>query len=1259
MAQGQKQSVSGKSGKENRAYPRYPVTLKGQLVHPASGNRSVVIKDYCIGGMYIELIDTTLLGEPTSSFIPKIGDQITIVTMIQSGGLDKQLSFKTKIMRVEQDYIGISFQNPDLSAVQTLHKFASKLKQGVESDSDEDFGTTQTVFNGKSAAQILMEAHKLVAKELLPLMENFHNSISDHFFNAAKETFDLSKQNALFESLGVLENDKNKITKAFTKIYVDKIKSYSPLNILHEDESEEKEISLETLSLVESDELDNWLSISSIITNVDADHRDELSKIERRASALYQVKINKKNNPFGPALFAQAFQESLDGIEIKHAVKLVCYTAFRDVYLAIAEKLYKNINKFFIENDVLPKLKFKVQRAGSSSSSAASPEEEIEQEFEEDFPEENYGDGSPMPQGYSNQNSGGYSSPAMRRSAGGQNTAAQNTGGQNVATHNTGVQNIVPANRTFSSNSAGYTPEQGREFVSSMHQQQQQQPSAPGSGAPAGASQGLMDVFSDIRGLQQNLDQVQSGVPSDQITSELATPTLPGGGVAQHFSPADLLDALSSQQLSGYDYSTQSDSNQLDLKEKIQAILATKGGAENKVISARQGQVIDVASNVFGSLMSDFQVAESIRPWIKQLEIPVLKMAIVDTDVFTDTDHVVRKVINKISELEVLADTDDAEEQQAVKRAFDWLVKVINEDFDGTPKVFERIAQQLDILIKIQNQAFDKNLKGVVDEFLKEDEIIEGDVTEEEVVLDTEDEWSRRVSRLEDGDWVLFDAYSETPVRLKVGWIARRKGKFVFVNVLGKKEKVLKAEELIELFKEGETIALDGAEEPAMDRAQYSMLQKLHKQLLFQSSHDQLTGLINRREFETSLEKAIDDAKISNGKHALCYIDLDKFSVINNSCGYEGGDALIKEVAEMLKKHLSENSALSRFSGDEFCMLLCGHGTDEALDVLEGVLEEFNNYRFVWEDKRLSVAMSMGLVLIKGHGQNVSKVLQDVEASAGVAKEIGGHRVQVYHEGHARLNKHNAEVQWAAKIDKALDDNALHLRCQRIMPLATDDSYHDHYEILLGMTDDLGEQSSLQEFINAAENYKRMADIDRWVIKTSFKWIADHRTQLDHVSSFSINLSGHSLNDLGLMEFVMKQMRNTNVPISKICFEITETLGIANLSDAADFIKRFKTTGCRFSLDDFGSGMSSYGYLKSLPVDYLKIDGVFVKEMATNPNDYAVVKSISEIGHFMGKKIIAEYVQDDETIQLLQDLGVDYAQGYGIEKPRPLDDILL
>ncbi|MFK5915698.1 MAG: DUF1631 family protein [Woeseiaceae bacterium] len=1236
MAQSQNNSLQNKTGKERRAYPRYPITLTAQII-AGTITRTVIIKDYCIGGTYLELVDESLLSTSSDNFNPKIGEKVNLVTNVEVNGVDKQINFNVKLMRVEANYLGAAFVNPDISTVQTLHKFAIAKSKDTASQQD-NIPSTQSVFNGKSAAQVLLEAHTLVAQELVPLMENFHSSITEHFFEAARETFDTAKQNALFESQGILEREKKKITQSFVKIYEAKIKSYSPQDVLHEAEAEqEKDMSLESLSLVEEDALDNWLSISSIITNVDADYREVLGEIERRASALYQAKINKENNPFGPALFAQAFQEAIEKVEIKHAVKLVCYTAFRDVYLSIAKKLYKDVNEFFIENDVLPILKFKVEKNSSSVSSNGQPEQNNEEGVTEDV-DSNQPD-------FQNQNN--VHNPNQRSG------------------YTTSVQPISRAQQpNQTDNHARYvsgpiSAERGREFVNSMHQTPANT-SENFQNTDSSQSPGIMDVFSGIRGLQQNLNQVQSGVPSDQLSASPASPILPDGRMAQNFSPTDLLEALSSEQLTGYDYSNQSDTNQMDLKEKIQTILKSSDGSDDKVISAREGQVIDVASNVFHSLMSDFQVAESVRPWIKQLEVPVLKMAIMDATVFTDASHVVRKVINKISELEVLADTDDEEEQQAVKRAFDWLVKVINDDFDGTSKVFERIAQQLDILTKIQSQTFDKNLKNVVDEFLNEDEgIEEAEILEEDKVVDIEDEWARRVSRLEEGDWILFEAYSDTPLRLKVGWVARRKGKFVFVNVLGKKEKVLTAEELVELFKEGETLALDRAEDPAMDRAQYTMLQKLHNQLLFQSTHDALTGLMNRREFEMSLEQAIDDAKISNSKHALCYIDLDKFTVINNSCGYQGGDALIKEMSEILKKHLSGNSALSRFSGDEFCMLLYGSGTDEVLDVAEKILAELDDYRFVWEDKRLSIAMSIGMVSIKGHGQNVTKVLQDAEASSGVAKDLGGHRIQVYHEGHARLSKRYAEVQWASKIDKALDSDSLHLRCQRIMPLATDDRYHDHYEILLGMSDDLGEQGSLQEFIYAAENYKRMADIDRWVIKTAFKWISEHRKELDHVSSFSINLSGHSLNDLGLMEFVMKQMRDTNVPIGKICFEITETLGIASLSDAADFIKRFKTTGCTFSLDDFGSGMSSYGYLKSLPVDYLKIDGVFVKEMATNPNDYAVVKSITEIGHFMGKKIIAEYVQDDETIQLLQELGVDYAQGYGIEKPRILDNLLL
>ena len=1241
MAQGQVSSTGGQNGREKRAYPRYPVSLKARIVHSAKGECDIFIRDYCIGGMYLECIPAELLGIQVSGYKPNVGDSVEIVTIIILEGQNKQLSFSSKVMRVEEGYIGISFINPDIAILQSLHKFATSAGSKKVEEDGVGFESTPTEFNGKKSSQLILEAHQLVAKELNPLMEKFHASISESFFEAAKETTDMVKQNAIFESLGILEKNKKKISSAFAKTYQTKINEYSPSSILHEDNKEETDFSVESLSLVEADDLDNWLSISSIINNVDADNRDELSKIERRASALYRTKIKKQNNPFGPAIFAQTFQDVIETIELKHAVKLVCYTTFRDVYLSIAEKLYENLNQFFVDNDVLPKLKFKVERAAGSKQSTSSRSSVSNEatEFEDDG----------LAEGHTNQ---AHSQSANAYQGNSQSGHSQSDGNQQGNPNSVAVSAASPGqvsqlNQTANQNLSAATVSQGRDIVQAIHQFAVQE-----------NQNDLLNIFSDIRGLQNNLNQVQQVTHAEQFPGAQVGQASANTSTAvpvQNFSSTELLDALSSQELTGYDYSSQSSTGQTDFKGKIQSILTAQGSeAENKTIGEQEGRVIDVASNVFSSLMNDFQVAESIRPWIKQLEVPVLKMAIMDNDVFVEPSHPVQQVINKISELEILSDAENQEEQLAVKNAFNWMVKVINEDFDGTIKVFERIAQQLDLLIKAQNNTFDKNLKSVVADVISEGETKQ----EKEQVIDLENEWARKVSRLEIGDWVLFDAFSEKPIRLKVGWIAKRKGKYVFVNVLGEKEKVIHADELIQLFKDGETIALDSAEDPAMDRAQYSMLQKLHKQLIFQSTHDHLTGLINRREFEEHVEKALDDAKILNIKHALCYIDLDKFNVINNSCGYEGGDVLINQISEILKKHLSGKSVLSRLGGDEFCILLCGLGTDEALEVMENILSEFNDFRFVWEDKRLSVAMSIGLVIIKGVDQSVSKLMQDAESSCGVAKEIGGHRVQVYHEGHARLSKRHAEVEWAGKIDKALDEDSLHLRCQRIMPLAAEDSYHDHYEILLGMTDDLGKQSSLQEFINAAESYKRMSEIDRWVIKKSFNWIADNRNELDHVSSFSINLSGHSLNDLGLMDFVIKQMQDSKVPIGKICFEITETLGIASLSDASNFIKRFKTIGCKFSLDDFGSGMSSYGYLKSLPVDYLKIDGVFVKEMATNPNDYAVVKSISEIAHFMGKQVIAEYVQDEETIHLLKELGVDYAQGYGIEKPRKLEELL-
>jgi diguanylate cyclase (GGDEF)-like protein len=676
------------------------------------------------------------------------------------------------------------------------------------------------------------------------------------------------------------------------------------------------------------------------------------------------------------------------------------------------------------------------------------------------------------------------------------------------------------------------------------------------------------------------------------------------------------------------------------------------------MLGQQQVRVIDVTENVFTSLLNDLQVAQSIRPWLEQLAVPIMKMALVDESLFTDKDHVVRDVINKLAELEVLASAEDAEEQAAVRQAFSWIINLVNKEFDGTTNVYQRAAQQLDLLINVQKSSFERNIKQVIAEAIQEEKSKATAETGSPETEDEENQWLRMTRRLQENHWILFDADTDDAKRLKVAWIAPRKGKYVFVNVMGRKDRIATDIELAELFKTGAAVVLDGTDDPAMDRAQYTMLQKLHQQLLFQSSHDELTGLINRREFLTCMQHAAEDARQSKNKHAICYIDIDNFKVINTNYGYEAGDKLLLDIMELIKKNIAEDNVLARIGADQFSLLLQRTSMDDAVELVEDIMDQLVDYRFEWDDNRMSVTASTGIAIVNASTDNAEQLLQTAESSCGLAKESGGNQVQIASAGSNRLSRRKRDMEWATKIDKALDENALFLRCQKIQPIQPHLGELPHYEILLGISEELGGNASLGDFIQAAEQHNRMIAVDRWVIRNSFEWLARNEDVVSDVAAFSINLSGQSLNNEQLIEYIYEQVARTSVPIEKVCFEVTETTGVSNLSDTSDFIQTIKGTGCKFSLDDFGTGMSSYSYLKNLPVDYLKIDGIFIKDILNNQNDYAVVKSVTEIGHFMDKLVVAEFVQDEESAELLKEIGVDYLQGFGISRPHKLDDLL-
>jgi len=436
---------------------------------------------------------------------------------------------------------------------------------------------------------------------------------------------------------------------------------------------------------------------------------------------------------------------------------------------------------------------------------------------------------------------------------------------------------------------------------------------------------------------------------------------------------------------------------------------------------------------------------------------------------------------------------------------------------------------------------------------------------------------------------------------------------------------------------------------------------ELSSQLSYQAAFDELTGLVNRREFEARLQEVIELAQQWQSENALCYLDLDQFKVINDTCGHMAGDEMLRQLAQELYRCVRREDTLARLGGDEFAILLENSSLENAERVANNIRQMVQNFRFLWEDSVFTIGVSIGLTMIARDGDSISEVLRRADAACYAAKEAGRNRLHVYRFDDKGLALRDVEMRWVARIQAALDENRFELWCQEIAEITRDDedladghSAMDHFEVLLRMRDTDGTLVPPSSFLPAAERYALATRIDRWVLNALSRWLTDNASNRRRLGLCAINLSGQTLCDETFHHEVITLLEDSEIPADRLCFEITETSAIANLANATLFMQRLKRHGCTFALDDFGSGLSSFAYLKRLPVDFVKIDGLFVKDILRDPVDRAMVKAIIEMAHAMGKKAIAEFVENEEVLQELIDLGVDYVQGYGISTPRRL-----
>jgi diguanylate cyclase (GGDEF)-like protein/PAS domain S-box-containing protein len=431
-------------------------------------------------------------------------------------------------------------------------------------------------------------------------------------------------------------------------------------------------------------------------------------------------------------------------------------------------------------------------------------------------------------------------------------------------------------------------------------------------------------------------------------------------------------------------------------------------------------------------------------------------------------------------------------------------------------------------------------------------------------------------------------------------------------------------------------------------------LRGLARQMSYQATHDALTGLVNRREFERRLEEATESGHRGEGQHVLCYLDLDRFKVVNDTSGHLAGDSMLREVAKVLRDAVRDSDTVARLGGDEFGVLLIGCPLEKARQIADDVCRAVGDYRFVWKDKIFNIGVSIGLVEISRESGTLEELLAAADSACYVAKKQGSGRVAVYSARDEALARHTGEIQWLQRLQSALKENRFQLYHQPIVAAYGNDGGGPAMEVLVRLQDEAGHEVPPAEFVRAAERYRLMGLVDRWVVQTTLAALGRGAIQIPANRGVAINISGETLGDLQFLEFVVECLDSTGVAPSQVCFEISESAVVANLDHARRFVGVLHGMGCQFALDDFGSGVGSFSNLKNLPMDYLKIDGSFMRNLAADSVNQAMVTAMIKLARTLNFKVIAEQVEDAAALEAVRRMGVDYVQGYAVGRPQLL-----
>lgn len=1190
---------------ERRRYKRYEIKLQG-LVGPADGrHRACLVRDYCSGGMLVQL------RAPEETGLYQFGQQLQLRVELLTNNGSRAVRIAGSVAWVNGDYLGLSFAKVSDLIVETLRRHDRLARTGSLAEPQSGPG---------GEARGLAKLRHTAQAALPPLLRDLLVMTAEELLERAEKVSSNTEQQQIFGDITALEGLRrgDSLARAVLTAAFDT----TPGKSLEEEQAEGE------LSLIDPDDFERWLEASRVAAMLDRKFSKQLNVIGsrlagmRRSSAPGSLAV-----PFEPQHFARALKDVAKELEISAISRGVLFDCASRLLADRLGSFYAEIESALDgmgapAADVTPKVSV-LRPSPSSGAQKQSPEPASTQDKEAPSVEAGGAANTPIATGATAVAPAVDVDPELLK--------------QLLAREAKQRQGLAQELMSFVTDA----PDVSESLASWM--QQLGEPLAREAAADQNFFQNsqhplreIVDGLGHLQMFRPSPDPRPQDDPVHQQVSEILQPISSGQADEQVLHEvAETVARLTSEQSRQY-------------QRNVERVVESNEGRD-RVRRARRAVAAEISRRYLGR-----QVPEVVPELLDAGWRAVLELAAINADdgdeVFGTHLGILDSVVSLLGGEAFEAEPLEGDTRQLLARIEKELATVA---FDP----FRRNAVESRLRAELAGPAQDKT--HLV-------EMTFADEASEELLSATpppgvgETAWQRCLDQCAEvavGDRVsLLDA-EKGKRDLRVAWIRSDRELYVLVDHRGLRVRNLSLAELA-LGLHQHRIEIERTDgRPVSDRAVDSILSRMEETLAHQAAHDSLTGLINRQQFHAALEHALALPARDDQIGVLLWVDIDQFRLVNDIHGYETGDRLLVAVARQLE-HLRGAKVLGHLGGDRFAMMLPDIGVSDGGQRGQEICELVRGMPFDWQGQSISISASIGVAGLYEAADGLSTLLQAADDALVAAKAGGGDRAFVYSADDPEIARRKESVHWVVQVDEALDRGQLRLRCQPIVPVRTDTGLAPHYEVLLGVQSGAAESLPIAEFIDAAERYNRMRAVDRWVARTTMEWIAAHREHMPVLHGFAVNLSGQTASDPSFVEFVREQFQRTGIEPSWLSFEVTETAAVSDLRSSAGIVHELKSLGCKVALDDFGSGLASYSYLKELPVDWLKIDGVFVRKIAANREDYAVVKSINEIGHFLGKKTIAEYVSDDEILGKVRELGVDFAQGFGISPPMLMDDLL-